>query len=307
MHGNSSSTGLALPARLARSLLEIAEGERVPSIRRLAAATHMSVGSVSQALRQLQESGAIALEKRGRLGTVLTGRSLGGLWAAAEGGPLVYAMSLPMHRRFEGLATGLKMAFSRHEIEAYPIFVRDSRTRLEALMGHRCDVVLMSALAAEALCGPEQEVVWTLPPGSWVSRYEVYYRAEAPEDGPPWRVAVDPDSFDHTRLVELEFAGRPIELLQASYMRFPHLLRSGAVDAIVWTADQDEIYLGPGIGHRRLSERVDALVGVQAASTAFVIRAGHDALRAVLRAALDAEDLIEIQRQVLAGDMLPKY
>ena len=238
---------------------------------------------------------------------MLTGRSLGALWAPAEGGPLVYAMSLPMHRRFEGLATGLKTAFSRHDIEAYPIFVRDSRTRLEALEGHRCDVVLMSVLAAEALCGPAQEVVLTLPAGSWVLSYAVYYRDDAPEAGRPWRVAVDPDSFDHTRLVELEFAGQPITLVQASYMRFPQLLRSGAVDAIVWTADQDEIYLGPGIRRRHLSDAADALVGAQAASTAFVIRAGHDALRAVLRAALDPDALIAVQRRVLAGDMLPNY
>jgi hypothetical protein len=66
----------------------------------LAASTHMSVGSVSTALNGLQDLGAVKIEN-GHLGSVL---STSRLWnyGLVENDPLVIAMTLPMHRRFEG-------------------------------------------------------------------------------------------------------------------------------------------------------------------------------------------------------------
>jgi len=292
---------------LARRLFEIAEGERVPNVRKLAAMTRTSVGSVSSALRYLQDIGAIQVNTRGRLGTILAKRSLGVLWSVVEQNPFVFAMSLPMHRRFEGLATGLKLALGRIGLEAYPIFIRGSRMRLEALMENRCDVAIMSDLAAEELLGPDQEIVLRLPPGSWVSHYYVYYRVDVPESVHTPRVAIDPTSFDHSRLVELEFAGQEIERVWASYMQFPRLLKNGDVDAIVWTADQDELYLGPGIQRRPLSDKVAELVADKARSAAFVARAHRGTVSTVIRAAIQVEDLMGIQDKVVEGAMLPKY
>lgn len=303
--GRPSSTELQI--RLARYLMQVEQGQRLPSIRKLAASTHMSVGAVSSALNDLQDLGAVEIKKRGRLGSVVVGLSLGALWNLAEPGPLVFAMSLPMHRRFEGLATGLKMAFERTGIAAYPIFIRGSRTRLKALMENRCHVAVMSGLAADELCGREQEVLLRLPPGSWISHYTIYYRAESAELGRPLRVAVDADSFDHLRLAELEFAGQEVEFRRASFVQFPRLLKGGDVDATVWTADQEETYLGPGILERPLSDRVMELVGDKSVSATFVARAHADSVRAVLKAAVKADEIMAIQGRVVSGELIPEY
>jgi DNA-binding transcriptional MocR family regulator len=116
---------------LAKYLIQVDEGKRLPSIRKLAASTQMSLGSVSTALNELQDMGAVEIQKRGHLGSIVAARSIGTLWNLVEQGPLVIAMTLPMHARFEGLATGIKRAFENAGIEAYLIFIRGSRTRLK--------------------------------------------------------------------------------------------------------------------------------------------------------------------------------
>lgn len=291
---------------LAKRLMQTKVGERLPTIQELEASTKMSVGSVSQALSGLEDMGAVKIARRGRLGSFVQERSLGELWTLAERDPLVIALTLPFHLRFEGLATSLKRSLSRADIAAYPIFIRGSRTRLVALRENRCHVAVMSGLAADELCGDTEEILLRLPPGSWVSDYCVFYRP-LPESERRLRVGVDQDSFDHVRLSELEFADQDVELRPVSYIQLPRLLKSGHVDATVWTTDQVEAYVSPDILHRPLSDRVMDLVGEKSISTAFVARVGSDSVRAVFEATLEVDEILEIQRKVVAGEIIPEY
>ncbi len=156
-----------LQVNLAKYLIQLKEGQRLESIREIAASTQMSIGAVSTALNGLQDVGAVAIQRRGHLGSIVEELSVAKLWGVIEQGPLVIALSLPMHNRFEGLATGLKLSFEKAGIEAFLIFIRGSRTRLKALTANRCHAVLMSGLAAEKLCGKEYEMLFGLPPKSW--------------------------------------------------------------------------------------------------------------------------------------------
>jgi hypothetical protein len=216
-------------------------------------------------------------------------------------------MTLPMHLRFEGLATGLKKAFEAAGIEAYLIFIRGSRTRLKALKENRCHVAIMSGLAADEFCGRDCNILLTLPPGSWISGYCVFYRAAGGIPGRSLRVAVDPDSFDHKRLTELEFAGQEIEYRSASFVQFPRLLKNGDVDAILWTIDQEESYLGSDIHYRPLSDKTMDLVGRKSVSASFVARANGESIRAVLQGTIQSDRILEIQNQVITGEMIPEY
>jgi YhfZ C-terminal domain/Helix-turn-helix domain len=296
-----------LQIRLAESLIQLKIGQRLPSIRNLAASTHMSVGSVSTALNGLQDLGAVKIEKRGHLGSVLVDLSVVELWNLVEGDPLVIAMTLPMHRRFEGLATGIKMSLERAGISVYLIFIRGSRTRLKALREKRCHVAIMSGLAASELCDDGQEILCTLPPGTWVSNYSLFYRQNPLQVERMLRVVVDPDSYDHKRLTELEFEGQQVELRPASFVQFPRLLKNGEIDALVWTTDQEEAFLGNGIANRPISDRVMQLAGEKSISATFVGRAGSDILRAVLNTTLDPDEIMQVQREVVRGKLIPEY
>jgi hypothetical protein len=295
-----------LQVNLAEYLIDFEKGRRLPSIREISASTHMSVGAVSTALNALQDMGAVKIQKRGHMGSVVDELYLGELWNLVEQGPLVVALTLPMHSRFEGLATGIKRALEKSGIEAYLIFIRGSRTRLKALKENRCHVSVMSGLAADELSGTEHEILLRLPPGSWISGYSIFYRSPAAEQG-KLRVAIDPDSFDHKRLTELEFAGQEVEFRSAPFVQFSRLLKSGEVDAILWTMDQEESYLGPDINHRPLSDRVMELVGEKSISATFVARADNTPIRAVIRSAIKAGEITEIQKKVISGQMIPEY
>jgi hypothetical protein len=216
-------------------------------------------------------------------------------------------MTLPMHRRFEGLATGVKMALERAGIEAYSIFVRGSRTRLKALQENRCHVAIMSGLAADELCKEGEERILKLPPGSWVADYCIFYRISGMESASSMRVAVDPDSFDHKRLTELEFSEQDVVYRFAPFVQFPRLLKNDDVDGILWTSDQKESFSGTGIRSRPLSERVMQLVGEKSVSAAFVAHKGNDAVRAILTATIKADEIMDIQKRVASGEMIPEY
>ena len=57
---------------------------RMPTVRQLASEHGSSLASIHTAIGRLEESGAIVVERRGRLGAFLVARSVGRLWAAAE-------------------------------------------------------------------------------------------------------------------------------------------------------------------------------------------------------------------------------
>jgi hypothetical protein len=296
-----------LQVRLADYLIQMNEGDRLPSIRQLAASTHMSVGSVSTALNALQDMGAVKIQNHGHQGSEVVSLSLNRLWNLVEQGPLVISMTLPMHTRFEGLATGIKQSLEKAGFETYLIFIRGSRTRLKALRENRCHVTVMSGLAAEELCGEDQEIVLQLPPGSWISDYGVYYRESESGRAHPLRLAVDRDSYDHRRLSELEFEHQDVELHWVPFIQIPRLLRNGEIDATVWTVDQAETYLSPGVVLRPLSDRVMAEVGAKSTSATFVGRKGSHSIRAVLQAAIDPAQVMEIQSKIISGKLIPEY
>ena len=154
---------------------------------------------------------------------------------------------------------------------------------------------------------PKEETLLRLPPGSWVSDYHIFYRVPLPDDGGALRVAVDLDSYDYQRLTDLEFAGQPLVFRATSFVQFSRLIEHGDVDAILWSGDQMEAYPDPEIRHRPLSRQVMDLVGEKSVSAAFVARAGSDALRAMLKSTLKREDVMEIQRKVIDGEMIPEY
>lgn len=296
-----------LQVRLAEYLIQVKEGSRLPSVRKLAATTHMSVGSVSIALNDLQDMGAVRIQKRGHLGSIVEEISLNKLWNVIEPGPLVIAMTLPMHLKFEGLATGLKMAFEKAGIDAYMIFIRGSLTRLKALRENRCHVTVMSGLAAAEYTGKGHKIALTLPPGSWISGYRVFYRDLLPNPGKPLRVGIDRDSFDHRRISELEFEGQNVEYHWESFVKFYRLLRNGDVDAIVWTIDQGDAFLGTNIGERPLSERTMDRIGEKSISATLITRTENESMCALLKAIIQPDEIVDIQNKVVGGEMVPEY
>lgn len=296
-----------ITSRLAKYLLQVSEGERVQSVRQFARANHTSVGTVSNALTSIEESGAIKIDRRGHLGSFVEARSIGKLWAIAEREPMVIAFPLIAHPRLEGLATGLKKQLSEAGIDVYLIFVRGSLTRVKALHENKCHVAVMSDFAATKLLTSAEEILLRFPAQSYVACHEVFYRSQPPPPGQPLRVAVDRDSYDVAGLTEFEFMGQAVEFKTITFMQLPRLLKSNYVDAGIWSIDDMLPHLDGQIRHRPLSQNVIDLVGDQDTSAALMGRTKSESVRAVVEATLKIDAILEIQQKVMNGEMVPEY
>ncbi len=204
---------------------------------------------------RLREAGAIEVETRGPLGAFMIGRSIGRLWEAAEGGPLVIALPLASSSRYEALATAIKAGLTQAGLEVFLIFVRGSRQRLQAVREGRCNLAVMSAFAAAELCGADDSVVLELWPNSYNTGHLVFYTPRA-LTAKPVRVLVDRHSADQQLLTALEFGGDGVTMLPAMTAQIARMLADGRGDAAVWTADEMLVNRPEGLLDRPLSPAV---------------------------------------------------
>ncbi len=299
-----------LQRRLAAHFLGTELGERLPSVRDLARANQSSVGSISNAINELEELGAIQIDRRGHLGSFVNSRSLGVLWTIAEQSPMVIGFPLTSSLRFSGLATGLKKLLSDASIEIYLIFIRGSRTRIQALREQRCHAVVMSEFAADKLCTDEEEIQLRLAPESYVASHKVFYRIPSPGIERPLRVAIDRDSIDLSCIAELEFADRRVEFISVPYVLTHRQLIDGHIDAAVWSSDDMHGYLSQQHGQildQPLSKSTIIQIGNTDTSAALVASAWSHSVHAVISSVLDPDKVVEIQRKVLSGEIDPEY
>jgi hypothetical protein len=304
---NAAVRGDDLRRQIARSLLDVEVGERLPTVRDYATACRASYGAVQAALGRLEDDGAIVVVRRGWLGAYLENRSLLRLWEAAEGAPLIVALPLPSNLRGQGLATGIKTVLTDAGFDAFMTFIRGSRNRLRALREGRCHVVVMSRFAATIECGADEHVAAVLEPQTFAQERRVFFAENRTPADRPLRVVVDRDSADLQRLAELEFADQDVEFVPAIYMQFVGLIEGGLADAAVWDLDETTARLSPRIQSRRLSERVRSEVGDDDTRVALVTRLGDAPATSVVKRFLGDPSIVRIQRAVMSGMLVPGY
>ncbi len=292
---------------LARQLLVAPEPPfRLPTVRDLAKEHRSSLSSIHFAMSRLQEAGAVEIEMRGRLGAFMVGRSLGRLWAVAENGrPLVLALPLASSPRYEALATAIKQLLVGTGIEAFLIFVRGSRQRLQAVHDGRCHIAVMSAFAAGELSSSNDAVVAELPPLTYNTGHRVFHTATAGDS--PIRVIVDRHSADQQLITSLEFGGDGVELLPAMTAQIARLLGEGRGDAAVWTMDEMRVRWPVGVLDRPLSPGVRQYVGDRDTRAVLVGRAADAPVLRALTVSVVGAEVERIQLDVMAGRLVPEY
>jgi YhfZ C-terminal domain/Helix-turn-helix domain len=293
---------------LARQFLTAsAPPSRLATVRELAAQHGSSLSSIHFAIGRLVDAGAVDIEMRGRLGAFLIGRSVGRLWALAEGGrPLVVALPLASSLRYEGLATALKQILSRADLEVFLIFVRGSRKRLQAVREGRCHLAAMSSFAASELCSPDDSILVELPTLTYNTGHRVFYTAAGAEQGPR-TVIIDRDSADQQLLSALEFNGADVHLLPAMGVQIARLLAEGHGDAAVWTVDEMRVRWPDGVLDRPLSQSVRDRVGDRDTRAVLVGRASDAAVLGAITSSIDGEEVERIQIDVMDLRVVPEY
>ena len=303
----SQDRSLDLTRRLAGYLLGTDEGEHLLTVRELAKLFEASVGSISNALLSLEQSGTISINHRGHLGSFLEHRSIGDLWRVARGEPLVFANPLPSSRRYEALAGGMKLQMTKAGVQAYMTFMRGSFTRIEALRSRQCHVVVMSTFAAQEVCSEEECIVLTLPPGSFVGGHSVFHRPGIEHLDRRLRVAIDMTSYDHSQLTKMEFDGQDVEYVETNSVQIRRLLIEGAIDAAVWPVDEMMFHITSEILEQPLSPAVQKAIGDTDMSTAIIARADDYLAQTMIKSVINVDEMMSYLQAVVAGKIVAEY
>jgi len=225
-------------AHVARVLLTREVGQRIPTVQELQATTGAGTGTVVKALRSLESAGAVTLTARGHQGTVVAGRDDGKLWNAAELGNfrLVMPASGPVEQ--QGILDVIQGVLRDLGVAVVVDYRPGANHRLEEVYHERAHATVTSAGALAqhresfpGLVGVHLGASTFYSAGSLVV---VEHATRPPRE--PLRVGIDRGSYDHTRLSEAEFAGRPVEYVDCPFVVAPAAVLAGDVDAAVWHA-----------------------------------------------------------------------
>jgi hypothetical protein len=241
------------------------------------------------------------------LGSFLKTMSINKLWGFASGSPMVISHTLPSNRRYEGLATGLKQSFAEAGVDAYFIFIRGSRTRLQALREGRCQIAILSCFAAEGLQNNQDVMALSLPEGSFVGEHYVYYRPDSAQSGQNRIAAIDEDSYDQSQLTRIEFEGQDITYKTITFMNIHRYLSEKQVDLAIWTEEDMVNRLGSAIQRRPLANSTSTMIQKKNTKATLMVRRDDTATQAIIKKVLQPEKLIAIQQAVINGLIVPEY
>ena len=292
--------GMALTT-LARYLLGQQCGNRLKTIDELAGECGSSVGLTQAALKTLESSGAIRIERRGRNGSFLVDMDNKALLGHIDITNVVCAMPLPYTRLYEGLASGLKAQFDG--IPFYYAHMRGADIRVECLLNGVYDMAVVSRLAAESyLAQSGLCMVMTLGPHTYVGEHQLICRKG--EIAAVRRVGLDNRSADQKIMTEIYFAGSDVERVDLSYHESLSRIVKGDIDAVIWNvaADAELAVLGlealPLSGDPRFVQATEAVV---------LAREDDYPMQHLLRTVVDKQELLAHQQRVVSGEQEPSY
>lgn len=286
---------------LARYLLGEKCGNRLKTIDELAAECHSSVGLTQAALKTLESSGAIRIERRGRNGSYLVDMDNRTLLKHVDINNVVCAMPLPYTRLYEGLASGLKAQFDG--IPFYYAHMRGADIRVECLLNGVYDMAVVSRLAAESYLAQDGlRITLALGPHTYVGEHQLICRKG--ESADVKRVGLDNRSADQKIMTEACFGNRDVELIDMPYHESLQRIAKGDVDAVIWNVVAEAELAVLGLEATPLTNDPRFL---QATEAVVLTRAEDYAMQQLLRAVVNKEALLAHQQCVANGEQEPSY
>lgn len=222
--------------RIARGLLGEKEGARLPTIEEYTKRLDCSRGLVQSALAQLEESGAVRLDKRGKSGTYLVGKNEERLFAEAGLQFFTGSMPAPLNIQLAGLATGVCQAMGRCIVPYTFAFVQGAKNRVDALLRQTYDFVIVTEATARKHMAlhPQLQIAFALAGCAYSPPYVLHIaRPDAAGLEPGMTVAVDQSSTDQWDLTQLVSRGVDVKLVHLPYISTALAFLAGEVDAVV--------------------------------------------------------------------------
>jgi hypothetical protein len=291
---------------IARELLKCNVNNKIPTTAELASMFSVGFGTVDKAMNTLKDTGAIRLQSKGQLGTILLEKSVAALWSIIDYGALVGSLPLPNTIEFEGLATGLLELFSENHVTCNLTYKNGAALRVKQLLEFKCDFAVLSYLAAVHALEehPNLRSIFLLADNSYYSEFIIIIRKGALPEMGKWRIGLDRSSYDHIASSDELFSQN--EKINVHYGNIPYLIADGAIDAAVWRSTQ---LVPAALIDLLMIQSVENLEVGSGKSMSAVIIANEDRKEVItfLEEICDAEKIGMIQQEVILRKRSPAY
>ncbi|CEI80898.1 hypothetical protein BN997_00710 [Oceanobacillus oncorhynchi] len=302
-----SKNGLAAK-KIAKVLIELEKGEKIPRVSDYSDTLSIGRGTVQHALRLLEEMKAIKLEARGHLGTYLMWKDDDILLEIAGIAPLIGSMPLPYSRKYEGLASGIVEAFETVGKRVNLIYMRGGANRVEALRTKRCDYAVVSKMTANATLSkyPNLKILESLGANSYVSSHKVFLvGSEHPGVQEGMKVGVDRESLDQMQLTLAEFKGRNVQFVDVNYMQLFDKLQAKEIDATIWNVDEKKmIQTFKSISLQSPEARK---MSKDTSEAVIIIDSDREEEMKEKWNSVEKDRILQIQKSVERGEIIPRY
>ncbi|MGP4081593.1 YhfZ family protein [Pseudalkalibacillus sp. R45] len=213
-------------------------GERIPTTPVLAEKFTAGYGTIDKAMTALKEMEAIKVQPKGQMGTYLLEKDTALLWSIMDRGPVKGSLPIPSTLEFQGLASGIARTLKSKNIAYTFSFNNGSSKRINELLNHQCDFILLSHQAADLAQQKwaNLEIIKTFDEKSYYEDMIVLCNSTAVKEVEEWRIGVDNTSLDHITFSDRVFPQNTKE--EVMYMHIPYLIADGVIDAAVWHSSQ---------------------------------------------------------------------
>ncbi len=290
---------------LAGCIIKFENNDKLPTISELSDELELSRGTVQGAFAILKDVGAIELQPRGHLGSYIKKIDYGKLLEISGIRGLVGVMPLPYSKRYEGFASGVCSALEQSGLAVNFAFMRGSSNRLGGLLENRYDFAVMSKLSAEYYLekGHNLRVVKKFGNLSYVNDHVVLTREDFSGDFHCAKVGIDNSSVDQMFLTQRYFKDTNVDMIPLLYNQIVGHLVSKRIDAAIWNLDDVDLKAN------KLSAKVidDIAIKYSATEAVIVCISGNELVHGLLSKFLDVPHILNIQRKVISGELLPKY
>lgn len=288
--------------RIARDLLSCQVGDRLPTIQEFTQRLKSSRGIVQNALKLMQEQGAIQLDIKGKSGSFLTQMDRAKLFELADLHYITGSMAAPLAINFAGLATGICSAMDSCPTNFNFSFMHSSENRAKALSRMVYDFVVVSLHSAKQLEQkyPDLQMALVLAGSIYSSPLVlVSSRPEATELTDGSTIAADPHSNDQYTITQALCQGKDVRIVHAPYISTSALLAAGEVDFVV--RRRTELPEGAPYIPLPIPQKEDMTLPV------LLVNRHNYGIDRILRQYLAPSHIAETQAQVMAGRREPEF
>jgi hypothetical protein len=287
---------------VARILIGCKEDDRIPTLEELVEFTSSSRGLVQNALKHLQDEGAVSLAKRGKMGTFVTSVDVKALFRLGDLSFITGSMPTPLTQILAGLATGICKMMNECPAPFNFAFVQASGNRVDALLRRIYDFVVVSERAALEHINehPCLEIAAILEESLYAKPYKlctVDPAIKEVKDG--MRLAADPKSIDQYQLTLEMCRGKDVKIIPCSFTTSHAMFKSGEVDATIFNAD--EWAAQPGVFTWPLPGQDKPV------RPCILIHEENLAMGDILRRYLKDQEIAQCQMDVVEGRMQAQY